>query len=121
MFLCKNFCFLTHFHQMFTAKQSLGLKIGNLPLTATKPKAKGVEIGIFIELYPFNLRSKMAAIRGHSFKVGLYGKNNEKFSHVKLLANWDQTLVKCIFIGHLCECNHLTLGPSKMGHQPTEF
>ena len=29
--------------------------------------------------------SKMAAISGHSFNIGLYGKNNEKSSRLKLL------------------------------------
>ena len=39
--------------------------------------------------------SKMAAVSGHSFNIGPYGKNNEKSSCLKLLGQiGDQTLME---------------------------
>ena len=55
--------------------------------------------------------SKMAAISGHSFNIGPYGKNNKK-SHLKLLTNWDQTLMEFSLDGPLFRI--VSVGPE--GH-----
>ena len=47
----------------------------------------------------------MAAISGHSFNIGPYGKNNEKSSCLKQLDQWGQdlTLVEWSLDGPLSE------------------
>ena len=76
-----------------------------------QPNFDGMFLGWSQELYPLDGPSKMAAISGHSFNIGPYGKNNEKSSCLKLLGQLGP------FDGMVLgfqNCIRWTPGPSKM-------